>query len=394
VLGPRGFPPLAALGQAASPSEYAYPIIASDVILDHACTLLAGLRIGWSLEQIPSTGWGIPPRDLQALLFAARLLDANLLPLPEPVRAFLAAPRAKALTRLAAAWMMSSSYNELRLLPGLICEGEWHNDPLEARRTLLELLRQIPVDTWWSLSAFIAALKEQNPDFQRPGGDYDSWFIRRAGSQDYLRGFAAWDDVEGAQISAMITGPMHWLGFFDLACPAEGSPPTAFRLSHWAADLWAGNAPAGLPEENAKVKISLDGEISVPTTAPRVARYQIARFCIWLAPKAGVYRYRISAESLEQAGKQGLRPAHLVSLLSKHAAGPLPPLLLKALEGWEEHGPQAHLERHSLLRVATPEVLEALRKHKQAARCLAEEITPLIVVVKPGCEERLLRLLV
>jgi len=393
VLGPRGIAPAAALGRAASPAECAYPIPASDAVLDHACTLLAGLRNGWALEQIPADNWGIAPRDLQALLFAARLLDANLLPLPEPVREFLAAPRAQALAQLARGWSSSRSYNELRLLPGLVCEGEWQNDPLESRQTLLELLSQIPADTWWSLNAFIADLKQQNPDFQRPGGDYESWFIRREGSQEYLHGFAAWDEVEGAQVRYLITGPMHWLGFFDLACSEEGSPPTAFRLSRWAADLWVGNIPSGLGEENEKVTISLDGEISAPPGTPRAVRYQIARFCAWLEPKNGSYRYRITAESLQQARKQGLRPAHLVSLLSKHAAGSLPPLLLKALGRWEEHGAQARLEKHSLLRVSTPAVLAELRKNKQAARCLGEEITTSIVVVKPGCEERLLRLL-
>ncbi len=393
VLGPRGIAPAAALGRAASPAESAYAVPASDAVLDHACTLLAGLRLGWPLEQIPSADWGIPPRDLQALLFAARLLDAHRVPLPEEVRDFLAAPRAQALAQLARAWMGSTSYNELRLLPGLVCEGEWQNDPLLARRALLDLLSQVPTDTWWSLHAFVAALKEQMPDFQRPGGDYESWFIRRAGSQEYLHGFAAWDEVEGAQVHYTISGPMHWLGFVDLASVDAGAPATAFRLSRWAAGLWAGNLPAGLAEENEKVKISSEGLISVPRLAPRAARYQIARFCAWLEPKDGVYRYRITAESLEQARRQNLRPAHLVSLLHKHSADPLPPLLLKALERWEEHGAQARLERHSLLRVAAPAVLEALRKDRRAAACLGEEITATIVFVKPGCEERLLRLL-
>ncbi len=393
VLEPRGLPPSAALGKPALAGESAHTIPAGDAILDHACSLLAGLRMGWPLEQIPAAGWGIPPRDLQALLSAAGLLDEGLRPLPEEVREFLAAPRAEALAELTRAWMGSPSFNELRLLPGLICEGEWQNNPLQARQVLLGQLRLIPADTWWSLSAFITALKEQMPDFQRPGGDYDSWFIRRANSQEYLRGFASWDEVEGAQAAYMICGPMHWLGILDLAAPSEGIPPAAFRLSHWAADLWAGKAPEGLADENEKVKVSLDGLISVPRLAPRPIRYQIARFCAWLEPKHGAYRYRITAHSLEQARRQNLRPAHLVSLLSKHAEGPLPPLLVKALERWEEHGPQAYLERHSLLRVSSPAVLEALRKNRRAAACLGQEISPSVVLVKPGCEERLLRLL-
>ena len=393
ALGPRGVAHSGTLGRPATPAETAHIQLASGIILDHACTLLAGLRLGWEIDQIPAAGWEIPPRNLQELLNAAGLLGPDFQPSPEPVRGFLEAPRNQALLQLAADWMSSKTYNELRLLPGLVCEGEWSNDPLQTRQTLLELLSQLPPDTWWSLDAFVASLKTQQPDFQRPGGDYDSWFIRRETSTDYLRGFASWDDVDGALVRYMICGPMHWLGFFDLATAEIGSPAAAFRLSAWAADLLTGKNPTGLPEEDAKVKISSHGTISVPHLAPRAVRYQLARFGEWLDPREGEYRYRITPAALEHARQQGLRPAHLITLLGRHTAAPLPPLLLKALERWEEHGPQARLEKATFLRVTDPAVLEALRKNKSAARLLEEEITPTIVRIKAGGEEKLLRLL-
>ena len=71
------------------------------------------------------------------------------------------------------------NFNELRLLPGLKFEGDWTNDPLRTRQAILELVSQIPENRWWSLAAFVAAVREQHPDFQRPAGDYDSWFIRQ-----------------------------------------------------------------------------------------------------------------------------------------------------------------------------------------------------------------------
>ena len=53
--------------------------------------------------------------------------------------------------------MDSPTFNELRLLPGLKFEGEWDNDPLQARQAMLELLSHLPRDQWWSLPAFVAA---------------------------------------------------------------------------------------------------------------------------------------------------------------------------------------------------------------------------------------------
>ncbi len=102
---------------------------------------------------------------------------------PETVKAFLEAPRAEALAALGRAWLPSTAFNELRQLPGLRFDGEWQNDPRRTRESILGFLAGLPAGTWWSLTAFTAAIKETAPDFQRPAGDYNSWFIRREGSE-------------------------------------------------------------------------------------------------------------------------------------------------------------------------------------------------------------------
>ena len=122
------------------------------------------------------------------------------------------------------------SFNELRQLPGLIFEGEWKNQPVVTREFLLNLLDAIPEGKWWSLSAFINDVKAKYPDFQRPSGDYNSWFIKRESDEEYLRGFEHWDQVDGALIRYFITGILFWLGQVDLAAPEKGEEPTAFRV--------------------------------------------------------------------------------------------------------------------------------------------------------------------
>lgn len=389
LLAPLAAPPEATLGRAASPGECAYPIPASDRILDHACTLLAALRLGLDPETIDTAGWPLPVSVLQHLLYTARLIDADGLPLPEPTRAFLEAPRAQALANLAECWMNSTEFNDLAHVPGLVLEGGWRNDPLTARRAILDLLSQLPQDVWWNLESFVAAVRETNPDFQRPAaGDYESWFIRREGSEEYLRGFSSWDAVDGALIRYLITGPMHWLGFYNLAAPAPDGPPAAFRPTAWAADLWLGHPPAGLPEEDQKLGVHADGRLRVPRLVPRAVRYQIARFGEWETPTPDEYRYRITPDSLERARQQRLKPTHLVALLKKHAAGPLPPPLLQALDRWERQGVQARVEGAVLLRVASPEVMSAVRA-SPAARFLVEELNPTTALVRPGSQEKL-----
>ncbi|MFN3492852.1 MAG: hypothetical protein ACK40V_11610, partial [Anaerolineales bacterium] len=76
---------------------------------------------------------------------------------------------------------------------GLICEGEWKNQPQVTREFLMNLIHDIPQGKWWSIPAFVKGIKEKYPDFQRPAGDYDSWFIKLASDGQFLRGFAYWD---------------------------------------------------------------------------------------------------------------------------------------------------------------------------------------------------------
>jgi hypothetical protein len=380
------------LGRLASPGEKFHPIPANDRVLDHACTLLAALRLGFHLDRLDPSTWEIAPNILQSLLFSAGLIDERGIPIPEPTRTFLEADRAQALAHLAREWMGSVTFNELRLLPGLKFEGEWRNDPLIARQTILNLLSHLPEDHWWSLSSFVSAVAERYPDFQRPAGDYDSWFIRRLSDGVFLRGFSTWDEVDGALIRFLITGPLHWLGIFDLAAPAPGADPTAFRPSGWASALWHGSPPTGLPPESQLLKINTEGQVRLSPLTPRSVRYQIARFCQWEHESAEEYRYRITPTSLERARQGGLKTSHLMGLLRKYNAGPLPPSLLQALDRWEKLGAQAHFENIRILRLASADILNTLRQSR-AGRHLGEVLNPTTVIIRPGGEDAVLRAL-
>jgi hypothetical protein len=381
-LTPNPHPPL---GRPASPNEKAVTIPATDRILDHTCTLLAALRTGLPLEPFEGR-WPVPLPVLLSLLNAAGLIDANQQIQTEAVRVFLEASRGNALAQLSRAWQKSTAFNELRLLPGLCFEGAWDNLPLQVRQTLLNVISHLPQDNWWSLNALVAGMKEKLPDFQRPGGDYDSWFIRQEGSDKFLRGFETWDLIDGALIRFLVTGPLYWLGWYDLAAPAEGAAATAFRPSAWAAELWQGKPPGGLPVENIPLRITSGGRLRIPTLAPRSARYQIARFCEWESETAEEYRFKIAPASLERARQQGLKTGHLLALLRRYAAPPLPPTLVQGLERWEKLGAQATLEQAILLRLASAEMLAALRQSR-AARYLGDTLSPTVVIVKPGGEE-------
>jgi hypothetical protein len=375
------------LGRPATPAERAQIMSASDRILDDAATLLAALRLNLS----PCPALACPAAFLLPLLSSAGLLDAAGLPAPEPTRAFLEASRGEALALLARAWLRSEGVNDLRLMPGLLFEGEWHNDVLRARQAILDFLATIPIGKWWSLSAFVSDVRQRHPDFQRPAGDYDSWFIRPEGSDQYLRGFEHWDQVDGALIRFYITGPLYWLGIVEIAAPADGKAAAAFQYSRWAGALLSGSTPEGLPLEDEKLKLGSVARLRVARLAPRTVRYQIARFCDWEPEQRDMYYYRLTPSSLARARQQGLTVAHLLVLLRRHA-GAVPPALVKALERWEQNGAEATVEQVTVLRLSSPELLQTLRASR-AARFLGDPLGPTVVIVRPGAAEKVLAVL-
>ena len=385
---------VAPLGEPASAEEAAHPMPANDHILDLACTLLAGLRLGYSLEALAGQdSWEPPPPLLLSLLREAGLVDAGGQPVSDAVGAFLEAPRPQALLVLARAWLGSSAFNELRQLPGLTFEGDWENDPVQARRTLLGWLGALPTRTWWALSAFIAAVKEKAPDFQRPAGDYDSWFIRRTEDSTYLRGFSAWDEVDGALLRYLICGPLHWLGWVDLAAPGSGQPVAAFRPSAWAASLSAGRLPeGGFGTETSALRVQADGSIVIPPGTRRTLRYQVARYANWLGLDRNGYHYGLTVASLRQAQQQGLKLSFLITLLERHARPPLPPNVGHALGRFEREGAEVRIEPVTLLRFKSPQLLATLQKGPLRS-FVVETLNAQTAVVRGGDLKALVRTL-
>src|SRR5690606_27519516 len=116
-----------------------------------------------------------------------------------------------------------------------------------ARGKVLAWLQAAPPSQWWSLTAFVADVKQHQPAFQRPSGDFDAWYLRDAQGA-YLRGFEHWESVEGALLRYLISGPLHWLGLLELASSSADGQPLALRWSAWSQALLNQHAPA-LPTE-------------------------------------------------------------------------------------------------------------------------------------------------
>jgi len=370
---------------------------ASDALLDDACTLLAYLQ-NEQVRPDPAGDW--PARhearlahrlrdpNPERLLFLRRLTQrigwlkttasGRLRPAPEPVTAWLQSPIGQQRTALAQTWQTDPTWNDLFDVPTLRPEdtGAWRNDPLLARTTILRHLERCVPDAWYTLDGFVAAVKQADPDFQRPDGDYTTWYIRDADSRVYLSGFESWESIEGALIRYIISGPLHWLGLTDLGTP---SPPATFRLAPaGAAFLGLGGSP---PEpEPAPLTLHPDFTVLVPA-ARRYERFQLSRVADW-ARTGDHFHYRLTPASLERARRQGIPVARVLQFLGQVTAAPIPRFVEAALTRCDARGTEACLERVILLRIADEELMTRLVSSPPTRDLIHERIGPTAALVR------------
>ncbi len=385
---------------------------ATDHLLDDGCTLLAYLQTH-RVRPGPEGEW--PARDETALAHRLRDPDPDRLdflrhlahragwlrtdragrlrPDPSPAADWLQAPAQKQRAALAAAWRDDPAWNDLWHVPTLHPDdtGSWHNDPLLARQAVLRHLSACRPGAWYALDAFTAAVKEADPDFQRPDGDYDNWYIRDAVSGEYVRGFESWEVVEGALIHYLLTGPMAWPGLMDLGAEREGDQPVAFRLS-LAGAAFLGLAEPELEQEPPPLVIRPDLTVLAPAVR-RYDRFQLSRVADWVRT-GDPYVYRLTASSLAKAQQQGITPQRVMAFLERATGGDVPRTLATALGRWSRHGAEVQLEQGVLLRVQDEELLQRLTTSPTTRRFIRETVGPTTALVAPADWPRLARALV
>jgi hypothetical protein len=293
---------------------------------------------------------------------------------------------------LSEAWS-SSAWNELFFTPGLVLEGGWQNDPILARATLLDALPRS--SEWYRLSDLVDHVHEVNPDFQRPDGNYDTWYIKDIHSGGYLSGFDSWYLVEGRLLRYLVLGPMAWLGLVNTSTAGGDGATTAvdtqtlFRLTPAALEWLEGVKPSS-EEVNVPIVVQEGGRILVPFNASRYERFQVARVADAEPLMPGKPApYRITPRSLERAAEQAIDGTRLLQFLEKSSGRPVPAGARRAIERWQERGTEAFLENVVLLRVRDPEVLEKLRANPKTRLYFAESMGDYAAIIKSSDWDKL-----
>lgn len=372
-------------------------------LVDDVTTLLAYLRIhapylegdtlagadAAALGRHLLTDSGDRLRFMLALAFSADLIEVNggrAAPSRTGAPRWLGKSRSEQVKILAEAWKISKVVVDLWHVPGLRVDATagtmQQYNAQAARAAVLEIMTPtLPTKDWWAVDDFVELVREDSADFQRPNGDFDSWYIYDDGGT-LLEGIDNWHAVEGAMLDYLITAPMHWLGLVDLADEAA-------RLTVYGRAFLGMNAYPNKPDEPDALKIDNDGTLHVSRKVSRADRYQVARFSTWVSA-GNVYTYKLDRAGVAQAESQGINAGH-ISAFIKRALGdkPIPDAINRLLEGKQAAAAAANaptsatvtVERLLVLRTTAPETLDFIVNTPALRRYTGARLGDMAVVV-------------
>jgi hypothetical protein len=292
-------------------------------------------------------------------------------------RQWLNASRAEQTRQLAQAWLGSTQYQDMWHIPGLFPDDSgWAYDPVRARNSVASMFTDlVPEQGWNSVNALIDMIKESEPDFQRPNGDYDSWYIRNA-SGEFLNGFESWDAVEGALIEFYMMGPMHWLGLVDVG-------DDAIRLTAYGrAFLQIAEWPQ-VSDEDHPIEIRDDGTLLASRRVNRFERFQLARFTEWVET-GDPFVYALNADSIQRANTQGITPQHIQAFVARQLGSkPIPTPIITLLKNWQGGATGAvTFETLIVLRTTSPEVMDKIFDNPDYRRYLGARLGSMACIIR------------
>ncbi len=239
------------------------------------------------------------------------------------------------------AWRDSPDWSDLERLPDLELHNRerWQHNSLATRSAFLDFCRNLQPTRWYALPDLVALLKEHMPDFQRPDGNYDDWYIRHRKADRFVRGFKDWDLVEGELARFYLLGPMIWLGALKVA---EQGHKTMLSLTRDGA-VWQGADLASAREEvQPRFVVQKDFSIVAPLGLPLRQRMNIEQVAYWQRSSTQ-YEYRINQRSLSQAFARGVTVDRVLAGLRNGSHG-VPHTVEAAIRQFaDQHGfPDSH----------------------------------------------------
>lgn len=282
------------------------------------------------------------------------------------------------------AWRADPTWNDLWHVPGLVPQPTgWENSPLLGRSKILGYLEQLDAtpDSWYSIDDFVAAIKQVDPDFQRPNGDYESWYIQDEQSRS-LMGFKHWDRIEGGLIRYLLTHILPLLNVVEVGVLEPDGAPQRFSLTAAGKNFLAGRPSAAeSPARPAYLRVDDKFRVRVPAQASLYDRFQLARIAALEQRENNRAVYRITKSSISRALQNGVTPDQITAFLTRASNNQTPLKVVETLRDWGTRFGTVQLERVTLLRLEDSRHMAELRQHPALRGLLGEVLGPTTILV-------------
>ncbi len=323
---------------------------------------------------------------LRSLSLIKNTHEGLLKPVIARTRKWLQVSKSRRLLALQRAWADDPTWNDLWRIPTLRPEPTgWRNDAKRARAALLHWIGQLLPDEWYNIADMIKAIKRVDPDFQRPDGDYNSWYIRNSETGKLLRGWSQWDQVEGVLLRYFFEGPLFWLGVVDLGYLAPSDKqPFAFRLTSYGAS-WLGHDVDFPPQpERMPLIIAANGVVNVPTSADDWERLHLERLSIPIEDEKSPGDYQLDREKIITLLMEGSDIERVLRFLDQATNGFLPTEVQTTLRGWAGGYGRMTLQSWVVLEVDHPQLMRDLQRQPNLSHYFERPLGPRTVAITPA----------
>lgn len=357
-------------------------------------------------DEIPK---GVGEIQLPRLRFIRGLLQAlNLLtiaPSYATVQAnehddFFSLTPAERVQRVYTQWLNGTFFNELLFLPR---DAQPTQLPLlpapphiaNARRSVIEHLRQLKPIEWVTFDQLIDQLAEYDREFLLPrvtnrsayygyapphpysGHNSIGWMF--PGVYDAKQG---WQKVETPFIRGLIGGSLHWQGLIDVGWSGDRSgEPTAFRLTALGAWLLGLGPQPEIRAEGGRVIVQPNLHIVALDPVNDATLVTLDRFAERLSAERAV-EYQLTRASVYRGQQQGWEVPRIKEFLRQQTNADLPGNVARTLEEWQTLHERIVIRPHVALAHGSPAALDTLLSDNQIAASIVARPQPDVALAR------------
>ena len=275
---------------------------------------------------------------------------------PDEGQAFWSRPPAERVQAAFEAYLDATSWNELRIPKAAY--GQDHRRPAPgelkpARRVVIEHIKRRGAGSWINLPdlrddirlgsyEFLFPRTARRPNWYGYGPDYSSPYYQSNNPFGITYGDVgneaeAWDKIEGAIITHMIAGPLHWLGLLDLGFDqkeAADDGPRAYRLTAMGAWVLGIGAPVTIAEEGGRVVVQPNFQIVAMEPIAENVLMTLDEFTQFEGGDHAL-TYRLTRESVYRGQRANWSAARIIAHLEHMTHATLPQNVRRSLEEWQ-----------------------------------------------------------